>query len=73
MMFKKISNWKKRKVCVRLRKELLFWGIDTQGIADREIEQGCLRVSKFIALMGFTCNDTIKGLIKLGKIGNKVN
>lgn len=65
--------WKARrhKQCINsIREHLEFFGVDTSGMTDEQVEEHVLNVGKQMAKCGITAQQAADGFMKLNKLSN---
>jgi len=55
-------NWRTRRALNRIRRELLFWGVDTSDLSDDEIHAGMTEFARVLGSLGLSCDQVENGL-----------
>lgn len=63
----KIMERRRRKALLGLRRELAFWGINTENLTDDEIVEGCRRFGLIAGQMGVRGKDAAESFAKMAR------
>ena len=67
------QRWQNHRACNRLRRELVFWGIDTSELTDEEIAARLAQLVPLIKEMGMTAAEASYALQRLSIAVQGVN
>jgi len=63
-----IAERKRKAALSRIRKELSFWGVDTDGLTDEELEKGVVEFCRSLSKTGMTVEECAKALDAIAEV-----
>ena len=54
--------WRKQRALNHIRKELMFWGVDTSDLSDDEIHSGMVKFARILSSLGLNSDQVENGL-----------
>jgi len=64
---KQWNLWRRRRAIERIRRNLVFWGVDTMNYSDSDIENMTVNFSRLLGQCGITCDQATEALHSLVK------